>query len=170
METKEKGCVYFFRHIGLTPIKIGYSLNESPIDRFTQFKTYAPYGSEIIGFIQTTDAKKLESFLHAKYSNKRINGEWFELSEDEALYEINFYTKIEDVNERNIFQQEYANYLKNKKNIIFESVKEANTQSKKNIFLKEIKKNSSLNLTHYSAKIGVTRQTLYNWKKESFLE
>jgi hypothetical protein len=166
MEKLEKGCVYFFRHIGLTPIKIGYSLNESPIDRFNQFKTFAPYGSEIIGFIQTTEAKKIESLLHSKYSSKRINGEWFEITEDEAIYEINFYTKVEEVNERNIFQQKYAEYLKNKKTIIYEKVKEINSQSKKDIFLNEIKQNKNLNFTRMSMKLGVARQTLYNWKKE----
>jgi len=35
-EKSEKGCVYFFRHIGLTPVKIGFSTNESPFDRFEQ--------------------------------------------------------------------------------------------------------------------------------------
>ena len=71
METK-KGCVYFFKHIGLTPIKIGYSENESPFNRFTQFKTYAPYGSEILGFIIISDAKELETLLHKKYASKRF--------------------------------------------------------------------------------------------------
>ena len=41
--TENKGCVYFFRHIGLSPIKIGYSTHESPLDRFNQFKTYAEF-------------------------------------------------------------------------------------------------------------------------------
>jgi len=77
----QKGCVYFFRHIGLSPVKIGYSENESPINRFNQFKTYAPFGSEILGFIQTYNANELESNLHRKFSSKRLLGEWFEITE-----------------------------------------------------------------------------------------
>jgi len=82
MEQEQKGCVYFFRHIGLTPVKIGYSTHESPIKRFEQFKTYAPYGSELIGFIRTYDAKKLETILHERFSAHRLGGEWFEISQE----------------------------------------------------------------------------------------
>ena len=66
MENTEnkKGCVYFFRHIGLTPVKIGFSTHESPIGRFEQFKTYAPYGSEIIGFIVFIT---LHELIHAAF-------------------------------------------------------------------------------------------------------
>jgi len=88
----ERGCVYFFRHIGLSPIKIGYSENESPINRFNSFKTYAPYGSEILGFIIISDAKEIESHLHKKYANKRLQGEWFDLSEEDVKKEIDFFT------------------------------------------------------------------------------
>lgn len=115
MENLEKGCVYFFRHIGLTPIKIGYSENESPIKRFEQFKTYAPFGAELIGFIRTTRAKQLETELHQKYSRDRIKGEWFEITKDEAEKCIRFYSNLEDLEELNNFQISWARKVDLKK-------------------------------------------------------
>jgi hypothetical protein len=106
--TKEKGCVYFFRHIGLTPVKVGYTNNQSPINRFEQFKTYAPYGSELLGFIISENAKELETQLHKKFSRDRLKGEWFELTEIEVKNTISFYSNIEDIEEKNRFEIEYA--------------------------------------------------------------
>lgn len=112
MEVVEKGCVYFFRHIGLSPVKIGYSINESPINRFEQFKTYAPFGAELLGFIKTERAKELETELHRKYSRDRIKGEWFEISKEEAEKCISFYSNINDIEEMNMFQIAWANRFK----------------------------------------------------------
>jgi hypothetical protein len=108
MEVKEKGCVYFFKHIGLSPIKIGYSENESPINRFNQFKTYAPFGAELIGFIITEKSKELETKLHNKYYRDRIKGEWFEISKEEVYKIISFYSNLEDIEEMNNFQIAWA--------------------------------------------------------------
>jgi hypothetical protein len=162
----EKGCVYFFKHIGLTPIKIGYTTNESPLDRFNQFKTFAPYGSEIVGFIQTDSAKELETFLHKKYCNKRISGEWFEITIEEALYEIDFYSKIEDVKERNEFQIAWATTLKNKRIKILNEITLSGSISTKDKFFSILKIEDKINLTHISEKLGVSRQTLHIWKNE----
>lgn len=161
-----KGCVYFFRHIGLTPIKIGYSNNESPIDRFNQFKTYAPYGSEIIGFIQTSDAKQLETKLHTKYANKRLDGEWFEISEKEAIAEIDFYSNIEDVIERNLFQQQWAMHIKNKHEIINTIISESKTTNKKEIYKMNYYNNKLISINEKAKLIGVTRKTISIWNRE----
>jgi hypothetical protein len=104
----EIGCVYFFKHIGLDPIKIGYSTNQSPINRFESFKTYAPFGAELIGFIMTEKSKELETLLHQKFSAKRLSGEWFNISKEEALECISLYSKIEDLQEMNNFQVLWA--------------------------------------------------------------
>ena len=114
MEEKEKGCVYFFRHIGLSPIKIGYSENESPYKRFEQFKTYAPFGAELIGFIRTNESKKLETELHQKYSRDRIKGEWFEISKEEAEKCILFHSNLLDIEEKNNFEISWAKRIHEK--------------------------------------------------------
>jgi len=103
-----KGCVYFFKHIGMSPIKIGFTLHSSPMVRFLQFKTYAPFGAQLVGFIKTSEPKNLETLLHNKFSSFRIKGEWFEISEELALKTIDFYSNIEDVEDRNKFQIEWA--------------------------------------------------------------
>jgi hypothetical protein len=123
MET-EKGCVYFFKHVGLSPIKIGYSENESPINRFDQFKTYAPFGAELIGFIRTNEPKELETLLHQKFAAKRLKGEWFEMTIEEAKKTIEFYSNLEDIQEMNEFQIAWAKKLIKKEETEFKEVKD----------------------------------------------
>jgi len=116
MEDNKKGCVYFFKHVGLNPVKIGYTENESPIKRFEQFKTYAPFGAELIGFIRTNNSKALETELHQKYARDRIKGEWFEISRDEAEKCISFHSNLLDIEEMNSFQVFWAKSF-SKKNV-----------------------------------------------------
>ena len=113
MEITERGCVYFFRHIGLSPVKIGYSTNENPISRFDSFKTYAPYGAEILGFIMIENAKDLELILHERFSASRLKGEWFEISKEDVEKVVLFYSNIEDIKEKNEFEIQWAKH-KNK--------------------------------------------------------
>jgi hypothetical protein len=123
---KEKGCVYFFKHVGLSPIKIGYSESESPIDRFNQFKTYCPFGAELIGFIRTENPNELEILLHQKFSRDRLKGEWFEISKDEALKCIQFYSNLEDIEETNKFQISWAKKIAYKSDSSFNKLIEFN--------------------------------------------
>jgi hypothetical protein len=130
LDTDEKGCVYFFKHIGLSPTKIGYSLSPSPIDRFEQFKTYAPYGAELVGFIQSDDAKSLETELHQKFAHARMKGEWFELDEVTIQKTIKFYSNIEQVEARNAFEILWAKKIQKEKN-------EVKEMSETEIFIKQ---------------------------------
>jgi hypothetical protein len=85
MEIEEGlGCVYFIKLNGLTPIKIGYSTHPTPSGRVDSFATCAPFGVELVGFIQTATAKKLESQLHQRFSAFRCSGEWFDISKEQA--------------------------------------------------------------------------------------
>lgn len=161
MEKEIKGCVYFFRHVGLTPVKIGYSNNESPLSRFNQFKTYAPYGSEILGFIQTSDSKLIETKLHLKYASKRLFGEWFEIAEEDIKKEVDFYSNLEDIKERNEFQIKWAEEINKKKFKLF--AKNMSLEDKKQIFLDRFKENPSLNKTHFANEFKVSRRAIYYW-------
>ena len=161
----EKGCVYFFRHIGLAPVKIGYSSSNSPIARFDQFKTYAPYGSEIIGFIQCIDAKTLETKLHRKYASLRLEGEWFDITEEQVNYEIDFHSSIEDVAERNEFQKAWALSLLESKELVLNQVKKSKTLNPYQYFKGEYLQNKSLNRSHASDKYKVSRVTIQRWIK-----
>jgi hypothetical protein len=170
-EVKTKGCVYFFRHIGLSPVKIGYSTHESPIGRFDQFKTYAPYGSEIIGFIQTFDAKEIETTLHEKFSQYRLNGEWFDISEEECNKVIYFYSNIEDIKEKNEFQIAWAKHLDNKNKIddIVENTKKETikTENNRKSFIKDtLIKNKNIKVKELALLAGCSKKTVYQYKNE----
>jgi DNA-binding CsgD family transcriptional regulator len=183
MEKLEKGCVYFFRHIGLTPVKIGYSTHESPISRFEQFKTYAPYGSEIIGFIQSFDAKSLETTLHERFSQYRLSGEWFEISQLECEKVISFYSNIEDIKEKNEFQIAYAKYIDKRK--LYKSISNSfNTDDvfndknnsvvmpikldRKEEILKLLKSEKEIKVSEISKRFSISRKTVYKYINEIY--
>ena len=160
---KDYQCVYFFKHTSLSPIKIGYSSKNNPMDRFEQFKTYAPFGAEIIGFISTEKAKELESNLHRKLKAFRLNGEWFDISIDKVDELINFHSKKEVLKNKADFELAYAlnlqklndyktNALKNKKNFIH--------------FKNNFKLNAKKTKTFLSREYNVSRQTIYDWEKK----
>lgn len=112
---ENQGCVYFFRHTGLKPVKIGYSISISPIERFNQFKTYAPFGAEILGFIITENPNELEKLLHEKFSVFRLHGEWFDISEEMVKKAISFHSNEFQIHSRFKFELEFAKYLSQKK-------------------------------------------------------
>lgn len=158
----QKGCVYFFKHKGLPFINIGFYTNESPINRFEQFKTYAPTGAEIVGFINVHDACKLEAELHNQFSSKRLNGEWFDISIETCHSLIALHTSKSDDDERSLFYLEYAKYMNGE----YENVRKiinSNRPDPKTIFLSKYKSNKNINISEYSKKIGVSRQSIYRW-------
>ena len=168
---QEKGCVYFFKHSGLNPIKIGYSSNKSPIKRFNQFKTYAPYGAEIIGFILSSNSKELEIKLHEKFSQYRLEGEWFDITIEIVEKEIELQSSIEDLKLKTEFQLQWAKKLNENKQIE-NDVKEAKKQStitknlfnnKKEQFFDIYKNNKDINKTSMADLFGVSRKTIYEW-------
>jgi hypothetical protein len=77
--------VYLFRQIGTDFVKIGMTKNSDVLERFRAFCTYAPQGAEIVGVIATNNALQLEKNLHNIYKDRRLNGEFFRLSENECL-------------------------------------------------------------------------------------
>lgn len=94
---KKNGCVYFFKHVGLEPIKIGYSTNNDPYKRFSQFKTYAPFGAELVCFELSSMAFEAEKLLHEKFEEKRLCGEWFNISKDEIKFAVDYIKKLEEL-------------------------------------------------------------------------
>ena len=102
------GCVYFFKHNKLSPIKIGFTSNDSPIKRFNQFKTLSPYGGVILGVIKSDEPLFLEQQLHNIFNEYRLNGEWFDLAlkDIHPLKGFDLFQKIED--EKEIFKQNEA--------------------------------------------------------------
>lgn len=111
MEKLTKGCVYFIKHKGLTPIKIGYSISESPYDRLKQLKIFAPYGAELLGFIITDRPNSLERELHKKFEAFRLEGEWFSISIEQVDETIKLYSIDDDLDKRSKFEIAYSKFL-----------------------------------------------------------
>lgn len=106
---KKNGYVYFFKHSKLKPIKIGYTLDESINNRFNDFKVFSPYNAEIVGFIESDNAQKLEHDLHRKYKEKRLNGEWFDITIEDVKREMNLYNSEFELKRLSNFYIEYLN-------------------------------------------------------------
>ncbi len=71
-----KGYVYLLHHDGL--YKIGRAKNLSK--RLMQISPRMPHEVTLIHFIEADDMIGMESRLHERYADKRMNGEWFALS------------------------------------------------------------------------------------------
>lgn len=166
------GCVYFFRHIGLTPVKIGFTDEESPTLRFNQFRTYAPYGSELLGFIRTKTPSKIESELHKRYLSKRLKGEWFDITIENVNNEIYNYSKYEDIKEKNDFEIAWAKHIHelHKEDKVKKSDIELKNYGVNFYINKEFRKlynsDKKLNRTHTARKLGVSKVTILRWIRE----
>jgi hypothetical protein len=64
--------------------KIGVSRKVSR--RIRQLSTLPPFDLELVCTIKTDDMFALERTLHEKFSSKRINGEWFSLSDSDVQF------------------------------------------------------------------------------------
>lgn len=79
---KEKdGFIYLVKDNASNRIKIGITTNHK--DRLRSLNTMVPYGITTIAVFQSGRYEELEKEVHEKYKDKRKNGEWFELNNDE---------------------------------------------------------------------------------------
>jgi hypothetical protein len=80
---KQKGFIYLVKAITPdTHYKIG--LSKDPVTRIDNMGIKLPFPIEPIHTFKTNDMHVIETYLHQKYANKRLNGEWFELSEQDV--------------------------------------------------------------------------------------
>ena len=70
--------------------KIGFSSNW--VKRQRSYKTHSPK-HEVIYLLKTCKAFDLESNLHLMFNQKRIQGEWFDLSNDDLLQAVLYCSK-----------------------------------------------------------------------------
>lgn len=156
VKEEKRGCVYFFKHVGLTPVKIGFSSNESPIGRFEQFKTYAPYGAELIGFIRTSEPTKLESLLHSKHASQRLIGEWFEISIEQVNNDIDLFSSISDIEDKNNFELEWCRKIE-EETVLFKGFEKSDHME---VTLRAFNQDENFNRTELAQKLGVSRMTI----------
>lgn len=82
-KTKD-GYVYIIKKNDENIVKIGMSKNYS--ERTKQISTKLPFEVETVKVFKTKDMYSLERKLHDIYKEKRLNGEWFELSNEDLEY------------------------------------------------------------------------------------
>lgn len=80
---QKHGYVYLIQSIS-QHYKIGRTRN--PKDRLRTFNVKLPFEVDFIAVIRTKDMFSLEAELHQRFGDKRINGEWFDLSPDDVAY------------------------------------------------------------------------------------
>ena len=79
MSDLDVGCVYIIKEEGTNFYKIGKT-NKDVKKRLQSIQTGNASKLQIVHEINTTMADELEKRLHHQFANKRILGEWFELS------------------------------------------------------------------------------------------
>lgn len=80
---ESKGYVYLLQSPS-TAYKIGRTVN--PENRMKTFGIQLPFEVEYLAVIPTDDMYLLEATLHERFAYKRLNGEWFELSDADIAY------------------------------------------------------------------------------------
>lgn len=78
-----KGFVYLIQY-PTGAYKIGRTTN--PKDRMKTFSVKLPFEVEYVCVLETDDMYGLESQLHNRFAQNRVNGEWFALTPDEVEY------------------------------------------------------------------------------------
>lgn len=77
------GYVYLIKHGTRREYKIGKTNN--PIRREGEIGIELPERVRPVHYIGTDDPSGIESYWHNRFSSKRKNGEWFELTNDDVL-------------------------------------------------------------------------------------
>lgn len=78
------GFVYLFHNTENDSYKIG--LSKDPEKRLGAIKTSLSSDVEMILSIETGDMVSLESYLHDRFKDRRIRGEWFKLTKEDVDY------------------------------------------------------------------------------------
>jgi hypothetical protein len=78
------GFVYLIQAYDTLTYKIGVSKN-NPNGRLKQLSTGNHSELRIIETYESRHYRKIESWLHRKFYNCRLNGEWFDLTDNDVI-------------------------------------------------------------------------------------
>lgn len=76
-----KGLIYILKAISQPYYKIGKTIDINA--RLNQIQPALPFKTKLICTIPSNNINKDELFLHEKFKDKRTNGEWFDLSNED---------------------------------------------------------------------------------------
>ena len=88
-EEEQESYVYLLKSGDL--YKIGFASDWQK--RKKSYDTHNP-DYKLIFLYKGYDSFEVESFLHKKYIDKNVQGEWFDLSDDEILYLISYCSNL----------------------------------------------------------------------------
>jgi hypothetical protein len=77
-------CGVYFISNGRGAIKIGHTA-ANVRTRLAQLQGASPYRLKVCAVIDTADQKRIEKQLHCEHKHRRLEGEWFEMTEAEAV-------------------------------------------------------------------------------------
>lgn len=77
-------CGVYFISNGRGAVKIGQTASNIRV-RLSQLQGASPYRLKVCAVIDTADQKRLERELHNENKYRRLEGEWFEMTEAEAI-------------------------------------------------------------------------------------
>lgn len=95
----EKGYIYFIQEDYAGRVKIGKTVNLD--QRIENFGVKLPFNIELIHSVQSNNHHYTEKLFHVHFNDKRANGEWFDLNDDDiAWIKSGCYTKrlIDSIN------------------------------------------------------------------------
>jgi hypothetical protein len=78
----KSGWVYLVHGQG-KEYKIGKTTRQ-PSERLAEFIPKLPFDSHLVCTIEAVNPNELEEYLHIYFDNKRIRGEWFELTDEDV--------------------------------------------------------------------------------------
>lgn len=81
---------YLYAILAGDKVKIGYS--EDPHYRLSQLQTGNPVKLQLVHFeeVPTKKAKAIEKIVHLQNNYRKLVGEWFSMSKDDAISELIF--------------------------------------------------------------------------------
>lgn len=80
---EKPGFIYLVQSVS-GHYKIGLTAN--PEHRGKTFGVQLPFEVEFICLIKTDNMQRLETELHERFADKRVNGEWFDLTPEDVEY------------------------------------------------------------------------------------
>ena len=93
------GYIYLFETVSTyeTKYKIGYTRNKATLKkRVKALQTGNPEKIHIVDYFPTKHGRKIETTLHTIYSQKRLEGEWFDLEDYDVKNFIESCNKLEN--------------------------------------------------------------------------
>ena len=78
------GWIYVIKDLDNNEVKIGVTQKENPKNRLSQYTSHK-MNIELLFIDDIEDCFELENEIHISFKNQRINGDWFNLTNEDVL-------------------------------------------------------------------------------------